>query len=101
MRKTIERTITITNVKSGKISFVKGTPVVTNETTDNFNGVLTDDKALKEVQKLHGNSAVVIEKTEINDRYEISVEDFMKYATKVVEATTEEAPATEEEAKTE
>lgn len=102
MRKTIERCIASTQVKSGKITFVKGQPVITNETITIFNGTLTDEKALKEIQKLYGSTAVVIEKTEVNDRYEISVEDFMKYATKIVDATpAPDATATEGEAKTE
>lgn len=88
MRKKIEREIIETKVKSGKVSFVKGLPVVTNEATDVLDGKLTDEKALKEVQKLRGSSAVVIEKTEESNRYEISVEDFKKYATKVVTADT-------------
>lgn len=101
MRKTIERTIIETTVKSGKVSFVKGQPVVTSEATDVFDGTLSDEKALKEVQKLHGSTAVVIEKTEENNRYEISVEDFKKYATKIVDATPAPEATTEGEAKTE
>jgi hypothetical protein len=84
MRKTIERTITVTEVTSATVKVEKGLPVFETNTTDIFNGTLSDEKALKEVQKLHGATAVVIEKKEVNDRYEISVEDFMKYATKVV-----------------
>jgi hypothetical protein len=83
MRKTIERTITQTNVTSGIVGIEKGLPVIKVTFTDEFTGILNDEKALKEVQKLHGNSTVILEKSEINDRYEISVEDFMKHATKI------------------
>jgi hypothetical protein len=101
MRKTIERCIIETTVKSGKVSFVKGLPVVTNEKTDVFDGALTDEKALKEIQKLYGTTAVVIEKSEESNRYEISVEDFKKYATKVVDAPPATDATQEGEAKTE
>lgn len=96
MRKMIEREITETIVKSGTVLIENGKPVIKNEVVDTFDGTLTDEKALKEIQKLHGKTSVVIEKTEVTERYEISVADFKKYATKKVLASPEV-----EEAKTE
>lgn len=97
MRNTIERTITVTKITSATVKVENGKPILGDQATDIFKGKITDEKVLKEIQKLHGATSVVVSKEEVNDRYEISVEDFMKYATKVVEAT----PATEGEAKTE
>lgn len=100
MRKTIVRTITATTIESANISFEKGKPVVKNNEALTVNGVITEDKALKEVRKVYGESAQVTAITSVDDMYEISVEDFIKYAKKVVAPTpgqVKEAGATEKE----
>jgi len=95
MRTTITRTITATTIKSANVTFVKGVPTVTENLPLTINGIVAEDKALKEVRKVYGATAQVTDTMEVNDVYEISVDDFIKYATKV------EAPAVKEEAKTE
>ena len=47
------------------------------------NGTVDGEKALKEIRKIYGATANISALTEFNDVYEISVEDFMKYAKKV------------------
>lgn len=79
----ITRTITATTIESSNITFEKGTPVITLNAPVTVSGVVDGTKALKEVRKLYGATANVTALKEVNDVYEISVEDFMKHATKV------------------
>jgi hypothetical protein len=90
MRKTIVRTITATTIESAKITFEKGLPVVTPNAPITVNGVIAEDKALKEVRKEYGENAQVTAITSIDNVYEITVEDFMKYAKKVENPTPEQ-----------
>jgi hypothetical protein len=83
MRKTIVRSIVASTVKSSNVSFVKGQPVIVENAPIVVNGKIDEKQALKEVRKTYGETAQITEITEVNDVYEISVEDFMKYATKV------------------
>lgn len=87
MRTTITRTITATTIKSGIVAMVKGVPTVTENPILIIMGTLTEEKALKEVRKEYGSLSVVIETNVLDDMYEISVTDFIKYATKVVPET--------------
>lgn len=89
MRKTIVRTITATTINSSNITFIAGKPIITENKPITVNGTIDEPKALKEVRKAYGEKAQITDTTEVNDVYEISVEDFMKYATKVVEPTPE------------
>jgi hypothetical protein len=84
MRKSIMRTITATTIESANVTFKKGLPVVEKNAPITVNGVIAEDKALKEIRKTYGNTAQVTALNEVNDIYEISVEDFIKYATKIV-----------------
>jgi len=84
MRKTIVRTITETTIESAKVTFVGGKPVIDAMKPLTISGVITEEKALKEVRKLHGANVQVTAIVSIDDTYEISVDDFMKYAKKVV-----------------
>jgi hypothetical protein len=90
MRKTIVRTITATTIKSANVVFEKGKPVAKDNNPITVNGVIAEDKALKEVRKAYGETAQVTEITSVDDVYEISVEDFIKYAKKVVTPTPEQ-----------
>jgi hypothetical protein len=91
MRKTITRTIVSTTIMSATVRVVNGKVTSSDNAPLTINGVIDDDKALKEVQKAYGkiNQYVILGRLETNDIYEISVDDFMKYATKV-EAPKEE-----------
>jgi hypothetical protein len=90
MRKTIVRTITATTIESATVKFEKGKPVVTPNAPITVNGVIAEEKATKEVRKAYGANAQVTELKEVNDVYEISVENFIKHATKVVAPTPEQ-----------
>jgi hypothetical protein len=83
MRKTICRTITATTIESANVTFEKGIPTVTPNDVIVVNGNIPEKKALKEVQKTYGANAQITALTQANDIYEISVEDFIKYAKKV------------------
>lgn len=90
MRKTIVRTITATTIESANVTFANGKPVVTPNEPIIMSGVVGEEKALKEVRKVYGNTANVTEVKAVNDVYEISVEDFIKNAKKVVAPTKEQ-----------
>lgn len=96
MRKTIVRTITFTTIKSAKVGFEKGQPVVVSNEVITLNGIVAEDKALKEVRKTYGENSQITEITTTDNTYEISVEDFIKYATKIETPTNEETPSNEE-----
>jgi hypothetical protein len=83
MRKTIVRTITASTIESVIVKFEKGKPVVTANPPITLNGIVTEDKAMKEVRKAYGATAQVTEIKSVDAVYEISVEDFMKNAKKV------------------
>lgn len=89
-RKTIVRTITATTIESANITFVNGNVDAKPNAPIVVNGTITEEKALKEVRKEYGATAVVVKLSEVNDVYEISVEDFLKYAKKVENPTTEQ-----------
>lgn len=84
MRTTIVRTITATTIDSANVLFEKGVPVITPNAAIVVNGVVTEEKALKAVRKTYGLNTQVTAITAVNDVYEISVEDFIKHAKKVV-----------------
>lgn len=93
MRKTIIRTITATTIESAIVTFKDGKPSAKNNEPITVNGVIAEDKALKEIRKKYGENAQVTGIKSVDDVYEISVEDFIKNATKVVAPTPEQAQA--------
>lgn len=97
MRKTIVRTITFTTIQSAKVGFEKGLPVITPNAPLTINGIIADDKALKEVRKSYGESSQITDISTTDNTYEISVEDFIKYATKIETPTDEQEVAITEE----
>lgn len=90
MRKSIVRTITATTIESANVKFEKGVPVVVANSPIVVNGVIAEDKATKEVRKAYGANAQVTELKQVDAVYEISVEDFIKYAKKVEQPTPEQ-----------
>jgi hypothetical protein len=89
MRKSITRTITATTIESAIVIFEKGVPVVKPNKSITVNGEITEEKALKEVRKAYGMNSQITALNKVDDVYEISVEDFIKYAKKVVPEVTE------------
>ena len=87
MRNTITRTITVTIVKSSNVLFKDGAPVVTPNADLTINGKVTEAKALKQIQKKYGATSLITSIENVDDTYEISVDDFMKHATKLEPVT--------------
>lgn len=83
IRTKITRTLQTTKIKGYKISMVDGKPVIEDLEEIAVCGMLTDDEALKQLGKVYGKSATVGNITYDEAVYEISVEDFLKYATKI------------------
>ncbi len=85
MRNTITRTITESTINAVMIAIDNGQPIVRTLDPITVNGKINADKALKAVRKVHGKTAPVsvvsIDEKEV--LYEISVDDFMKYAKRV------------------
>ena len=96
MRKSIVRSLATSKIHAYKLTVKDGAPEVVNLPIIPVTGKVTEKDALKAVTKEYGkDSAVTIGKIETEEEmYEISVEDFIKYAHKI-EKTDE--PATTEE----
>ena len=93
MRKTLVRTISTSTISAFKLSMVDGQPTIENLEPVTVLGKVNPEQALKALKAEYGkNSAVQVGKIEVNeDTYEISVEDFVKYATKLEKAVSENA----------
>lgn len=98
MRNTITRTLTTSVIKGFKLTMKEGQPIVEELTPIYAQGKLNEKQALKQLHKAYGKSSSITVGTveEVNDTYEITVEDFMKYAKKVEKETTTEEQATAE-----
>lgn len=90
MRQKIVRTMTTTTISACKTDMVNGSPVVTNLDPVSALGNLNYEKAMKALRKIHGKTtALTIIKLETaTAKYEISVDDFFKHATKIEEPET-------------
>lgn len=85
MRKTICRTMATSTITAHKLSIVDGKPVVETLEPIVVMGKAKEKDALKAVKDAHGDlTGITIGSIDVaEDTYEISVDDFMKYATKV------------------
>ena len=85
MRNTITRTMATSTINAFKLSMVDGHPVVANLEPLVVMGKAREKDALKALKKVHGDlTGITVGSIEVSeDTYEISVEDFVKYATKV------------------
>lgn len=85
MRNTITRTMATSEIKGFMMKVVEGKPTVVELPVLTVTGKATEKDAIKELKKVHGKDAnVTVGTIECHeDTYEISVEDFMKYAKKV------------------
>lgn len=90
MRKEIQRTITATTILSSNVVLNSEGVETTENAPITVNGKISYDKALKLVRKTYGENAQIAVVNSIEDMYEISVEDFLKYATKVEAVSTED-----------
>lgn len=100
MRKTITRTIPTTTIYSGIVKMVNGVPTVTMNDPITANGEIDENKALKLVRKAYDQKSIVTEVVVAENLYEISVEDFLKYATLVPPSEKEAEAEKEAEKKT-
>ena len=89
MRNTITRTITVNKIHVAEIGFKDGQIVAINLPPLETFGNITPEQANKIARKKYGKNAnIAVAKIETIDQlYEISVDDFIKYATPVDETT--------------
>jgi chemotaxis response regulator CheB len=99
MRKMITRKMTTSKIYGFIISMENGNPKVEKLEPITIGGKVSEIDGLKALKNKYGKTApIMVEKIEtFEDVYEISVEDFLKYATKVTEKEVEK----EEEKKVE
>mgnify|MGYP003518929923 CR=1 FL=1 len=82
MRKTIVRSMTTSTVKGFKLEVIDG-QATTKEVSLSVAGKLKDNEALKALKGEFGEGVQVSSIEHSEATYEISVDDFMKYAKKV------------------
>lgn len=85
MRNTITRTITTATIRTATIATENGEIKAIEHTPITAHGNIDSETALKLARKKYGKTAniVVLEVSTSDDEYEISVDDFIKYATKI------------------
>lgn len=90
MRKTITRTICTSVISGCMLNVVDGKPTVENLAPITVAGKVSEKVAIKSLKAEYGkDKAITLTSIDLKeDTYEISVDDFMKYAKKV-EAGTE------------
>ena len=93
MRNTITRTLAVSEITAYKLTIEDGQPKADALPTITVPGKASQKEAIKAVQKVYGKDAAVTVGNIVvhEDVYEISVDDFMKYAKKVDKAA--ETPA--------
>lgn len=82
MRNTITRTMATSQITGYRIKVVNGAPSVETLPTLTVGGKAKEKDALKALEKEYGKGVTVGSIDISEDVYEISVEDFLKYATK-------------------
>lgn len=89
MRKTIVRTMATSTINAFKLSIKGGKPEIENLEPLTVMGKATDKEALKALKDKYGKDAPVqVASIDVQeDTYEISVDDFVKYATKVTKGS--------------
>ena len=85
VRKTIQRKLTTTTISGFRTELVGGEPRVEPIPPVTVAGRLADKEVLRALRAVHGrdNSLTVGSVSYEEGRYEISIEDFLKYATKI------------------
>lgn len=97
MRKTITRTMCTSTITAYKVTVVDGMPKVETVEPLTIAGKAKEKDALKALRDVHGKDAnLTVGKIEVSeDIYEISVDDFVKYAKKVEPKKEEKKDAVE------
>lgn len=85
MRKTITRTMNTSTISACMLTVVDGNPTVETLEPITVMGKATEKDALKMLKEKYGkNNAITVTGIEVSEEtYEISVDDFVKYATKI------------------
>ena len=85
MRKTIVRTMATSKINAFKLTLENGQPKIENLEPLTVMGKASEKEALKALKDKYGkNAPITVANIEVQeDTYEISVEDFLKYAKKV------------------
>lgn len=85
MRNTITRTMATSEIHAYSLTMKEGKPEVVELPVLTMSGKATVKDAEKALRKVHGkDTPITVSKIDVReDVYEISVEDFLKYATKV------------------
>lgn len=91
MRKTITRTMQTSTIKGFRIDIKDGQPIATALDPLTVMGNAKEKDALKALKEKYGkDTTLTVGSIQVEDEtYEISVEDFIKHATKVEKKTTE------------
>lgn len=94
MRNTITRTMATSTIYAYRLAVKDGKPEVESLEPLTIGGKATMKDAEKALRKVYGkDAALTVNKIDVaEDLYEISVEDFMKYAKKVEKKTEEPEP---------
>lgn len=92
MRKTIVRTMATSTIEAYKLELVNGQPKAEKLEPITVMGKATEKEALKAFKEKYGKNAPITVSTIVvtEDCYEISVEEFLKHATKVDKSKSEE-----------
>lgn len=88
-RKTIQRTFTQTRIKYANVGIEDGTAVVTGEDELIVHGRVSADRALKLLTDEGITGATVLSVETFENKYRISVENFMKHGELVEESNDE------------
>ena len=97
MRTTITRTLATSEITGYKVAFKEGKPTVETMPVITIAGKAKEKDALKALKKAYGDGVTVGEIKVDESVYEISVEDFVKYATKKGSEPSESVSETSEE----
>lgn len=97
MRTTITRTLATSEITGYRLTVIDGKPSIEELPVITVAGKAKEKDALKALEKEYGKGAgFTVGKIEISEAvYEISVDDFVKYATKKVSDASEEVANTE------
>ena len=90
MRSTITRTMATSEIHAFRLVMKEGKPEVETLPVLTLGGKVSVESAEKELRKIYGKTAITVKEIKVKeDLYEISVEDFLKYAKKVEKTESE------------
>jgi len=90
VRQTLHRTISKTTIVFATVELVDGEPKVSNKEEREVLGRVSADKALHLLQKEGLTNVTVLEVKPVNEKYRMSIEEFMKHAELVTDDSEDE-----------